>query len=335
MQTRIDQTLEADRTSETDATQTSTRFEKPRRRWGLTAAFVAFTLLAGLAAGFAFGRGGGDTVATDEVAASTTTATSTTLPAEPAAGYPDLSGFDHGSPLTAAQIDAVDQQQQQQADTPEATPQPAPQAPPEEPPAPAPAPAELVVPASIEVDGSGNGSFEISNPGDGDLDITSVTSGYPELTIGDVPTTVTGGGSATVDIEVDISGYPAGAYELGFQVNSSAGSAVVAVTGTKTFLIVLPLVADLDIPAAIVVPHNVPVMPLKITNNEDFDVTINLQSQHARLTAPAQATLVPGDNVVLLTIAPWAVNPANVMQMTLEVSWLLSSQEVTVIKHGQ
>jgi hypothetical protein len=171
----------------------------------------------------------------------------------------------------------------------------------------------LAVDDAVDVGVEGEGAFTIHNLGDEDLDMYSVTA-PATVTFNDIPATIGGGDSAIVEITVDTSGFAVGPYELEIEVKSSAGSETVKVTGNRLAVIVLPPPSpDIDVQDQVVVPHLMAVAPIKIWNNEDESVEVTLESLHPRLTLPAEATLAPGVNVIIGTIAPYGIHAQTAM----------------------
>jgi hypothetical protein len=312
-----------------DAEDTAASFEKPARRYGLLAGFAAFALAAGLAGGYAL-SGGGETALAVDTTTTTASAGDSDEEASEAAGT-DSEPFEVD--FSEDNGEETDKETPAQADDGKGSEEPAPEPEPE--PKPDPDPAELAVDDTVDVGNGEEGSFTIHNLGDEDLDINSV-SGPATLSFDDVPAIIGGGDSVEIGLTVDTSGLAFGAYEMEFVVKSSAGSETVKVTGTKEAVILLPPPSpDIDVQDQVVVPHLTPVAPIKIWNNEDESVKVTLESLHPRLILPAEANLAPGLNVILGTITPYAVQPANAMALNFEVSWWLGSEEATVLKIGQ
>lgn len=306
-----------------DSKDTAASFEntptKTPMRWVLTAAGVAFALFVVAAAGFALTKGPDEAIAADVELTTTTTLaeieeTTTTTVAETA-------DDEEGTDEPVVEEPAVEEDAEEPAPEPE--------------PEPEPTPAQLAIDDAVDVGNTGSGTFTIHNYGDLSLSINTVNA-PPTLTFSDFPAVLGGKSSVEIDVTVDTSGFAFGDYELEFDVETSAGTEFVKVNGTKeAFIVELLPFNDVDVEDVVLVAHGNPVAPIKIWNNEDHEVTVSLESLHARLTLPAEYTLQPGVNVVIGTIAPWAVNPASPMNLGFKVSWWMSSEEATVLKIGQ
>ena len=297
---------------------TSAAFEKPTRSYGLLAGFAAFALAAGLTGGYLLNSSSETALAAESTTTTTVADAESSLEADSDA---DPFAIDEGA-------DADSEPEAEQAETP------APEEDPEPEPEPDPDPAELAVDDVVDVGNTGEGSFTIHNIGDLPLTIESIT-GPAALSFSDAPVNLGGGESVEIDVTVDTSGLPFGDYEMEFDVKSSAGDESVTVVGGKFAIVVpLPPSPDVDVQDVVVVPHLAPIAPITIWNNEDYDVEVTLESLSARLTLPAEFTLVPGKNVIPGAITPIGL-PAHITQnLDFEVSWWLGSEQATVVKFG-
>lgn len=231
----------------------------------------------------------------------------------------------------AANQPVEDSEQTEQDETEPESPEPAQPVEPEDPPT----PAQLEVPASVTVGAGGVAHIEIGNSGELSLDIFEVdTNGFP-LTVGDIPGEIAGGTTETLTIEVDTSDLDEGPYTMTVGLATSGGVADVDIEGTKLGLVFIPPTSDIDVATNYIVPHGVNSVDVKMVNNEDENVTVELGSDDDRLTFPATVELAPGENEVTVLISPLAVawNVIDVLHMNVSESGT-ELATVTITKHG-
>lgn len=299
---------------------TAASFETEPRRWApaLIGAAVAFAIFVVAIAGFALTQG------TDEAVAAEVELTTTTL-----AAFEDTTTTTE-APVTTTTVPAADEADEEPADEPVEEPAEEP-APEEET-----QPAKLVVDDIVHVGTDGQGTFTMYNVGDEDLTITDVVAPL-SISFSDMPVTMEGNTHVDIDVTVDTSGMEVGEYELNFTIDADgAGLESVTVNGEKEFFVVqlIPF-NDIDVDDLTVVPHGNPAAQITMWNNEDHDVTVTIESLHARLSLPSEYVLQPGENTVIGLIAPWAVLPGNPMNLKFKVSWWLGSEEASILKIGQ
>lgn len=201
-------------------------------------------------------------------------------------------------------------------------------------PEPDPEPAALGLPASVDLDDNNEATFLVSNTGELDLTVDKIGSDFGSIDFYGVVGTIKGGESAEVQVIVDESILPFGKYTIYVDVETDAGNGVVEIHGEKEFLIIV-----LDYEVAVTTPfvfvgHGNGMASITVMNFEDFDVTLWVDEDHARITSPDFITLSPGANQLLLPIAPWAVNQFNVMQMQVDLTWIGGNETVTISKMG-
>lgn len=232
---------------------------------------------------------------------------------------------------TTTEADAEDEAEELEQDQSEQPEQPEQPEEPEDPPA----PAQLEVPASVTV-GAGNvASIEIGNAGDSPLEVFEIdTNGFP-LSVGDVPAEIEGGTTEVLSIEVDTGDLDDGPYTMTVGLATSGGIADVDIVGTKFGLVFIPPTSDVEISTEYIVPHGVNFLDVKMVNNEDENVTLELSSDDTRLVVPATVELAPGDNDVTVAIGPMAVawNVIDVLQMTVSQAGI-ELETVTITKYG-
>ncbi len=291
-------------------------------RWQYALFAAGIVLAAALAAiAIAANSSASEPTPTDEPVAITSTTTTTTV-----APDSDLD-IEDDAPLGPTPSE-------EEADSPEVEEEPAPEPEPEPEPEPDPSPAELVVPESLDLEDDDTAILTIANDGDLPMDIFSISSDFAGFSVNGPGNLVEGGAHLDFGVSVDDSILPWGEYTVYVDVSTSAGDAVVELHGFKELQVLL-LDYDVEVVTpALFVPHGYPWATIQIMNNEDFEVNLNIDEDHARLTSPDYITLDPGMNELKLPIAMWAVDPLTVMQMQVDLSWLIGQQTVTITKMG-
>jgi hypothetical protein len=197
-----------------------------------------------------------------------------------------------------------------------------------------PAAALMALPGEVEADGQGKATIEISNLGELALEVYLVDVNDNPIEVADVATEVGAYSSEDINVTVDTSDLPFGDYEMTVSVSTNDGVGHVIVKGSK-LLVFIPMLPDLDISDAYVLPHQANLLELAIVNNEAHNVTIGLNSDDDRLTFPAEVELVPGENEVVVVVQALAVpwNVIDILELTVTYG-VVELETVTITKHG-
>jgi hypothetical protein len=196
-----------------------------------------------------------------------------------------------------------------------------------------PAAALMSLPETVGVvDGQAN--IEVSNLGELTLEIFEVdVNGHP-LEVNKFEDQVAGYSSETIRLNVDTANLPFGDYTLTVSISTSDGVGHVDVVGTKG-LIFIPLLPDVDVPDAYVLPHGANQLKVKLVNNEAYVVTVDLSSADDRLVFPDQVDLAPGANQIDIIVQALPVQPQVIDLLELDVSWAGSELgTIEITKHG-
>lgn len=196
-----------------------------------------------------------------------------------------------------------------------------------------PVPAVFDAPTEVNVTPGGNASIKLSNLGEVTLDVLGVsTNGFP-IEVLDVPGHVDGYSDEMLTLKVNTGELANGPYSLTVTVSTDVGNRDIEVKGIKLGL-VAPTVADLDFEINFVAAHNQNLVLVVLTNNEDYEVEIEFASSNPRLSMASSLTLVPGDNLLAVTIQPWALpwNQFQILQLT--ATWDSVSVPITIMKWG-
>ena len=288
---------------------TSKTFETTPSRWRLVAATTAAAVAVTALGTFALVSG---TNAPEAIAAPTET--TTTIVQTPTDTTPDDAEVDTPAPPVPADEEVV----------------------PEEEPEPEPVllPGKLSVPESVELDDNNETVIEIHNAGDLDMQMTFIGSDFNDVNFYGFIGIVEGGQTEDLGVVVDDSILPYGAYTIYVTIESDSGSEVVEVNGFKGPVFEV-INHDIEVlTTEVVVAHGMPFAVISVFNNEDYDVSVEITEDEVRINNPGPMVLVPGANMLLIPITPWAVHQWHVMVLEIELSWLLGSEIVTITKIG-
>lgn len=196
-----------------------------------------------------------------------------------------------------------------------------------------PAAALMSLPESVEVV-DGEADIEVSNLGELTLEIFEVdVNGHP-LEVNNFEDQVAGYSSETIRLNVDTTNLPFGDYTMTVSISTSDGVGHVDVVGTKGFIFI-PLLPDVDVPNAYVLPHGANQLKIKLVNNEAYVVTVDLTSADDRLVFPDQVDLAPGANQIDIIVQALPVQPQVIDLLELDLSWAGSELgTIEITKHG-
>lgn len=193
----------------------------------------------------------------------------------------------------------------------------------------------LSAPSEVVLDGTGAADIKVTNVGELPLEITGINVYGNPIAIVSLPGAVGAYSHKTLAIQVDTTGLPFGAFEMGMTIATNGGSQDIVVKGFKPFLIFVPT-ADLDFSTNWIVPHQAQGFTMNVINNEDYDVvvTFNTEDERFLMNDGDEITLEPGDNNVYIAILPLNVPWNTIDLLTFSYSWGFQNVGVTVTKHG-